>query len=693
MDWHRQIRELLELKAATFVLYHDNAVSAEAICASVRTCTEKPVSVGRLHSDYILPDDGTFIREALLSGRLLLLIAPDAKKLPASLLRDWESFQKDPRHPYSKPQRYIHFSLADAKCELGTLGLILPKGYKLNRRYWTVRVNSTNQVGALSQLDEVRELGREAVSLSMKTLCFLHHRDPEDIVHHSSLAEIWDGQRPLTWRDLQRILRDKPDERMQESLERLGKEGRATVEQLNLSAAAISYLREERREREQIGSRWLAPSIYHLLWIHASLENDGHVFRGQRDSRWRQDTTLLRADPDGGPPTLETIVQRLHRTQAFLQALAADEQHLVGRALDDDERLAVAQHYGMPTGLLDYTRSLAIAAFFATGAGDPGTLREGDIGVIYYVSADDPVASAPPRIPARFDLAHATGLSIGRLRAIEPALPDPENRIARQRGVFIEGFDSRDLQRLSIGVLYFRQRPGETFEDPRLGLTRERLLNPNAKLQQLADRVTFEPPRLPKRLTAVRLPSDNVFGSLGLNLYTNLYRAQTFLDDLAVQAEQVEPGLWPALRAILERHISEARISARTADVAASSKLETRVGPRGITYILDDVEVALEELAVLGGLQRRQLADCLRRNRPRLGPDMNPVPVDGEMSPVLPKLLTTKIRVVTSVGLFIVGLEYLRTVWGNIAEDYFTKAFIQLRRATSADGIPPRERG
>jgi hypothetical protein len=73
-----------------------------------------------------------------------------------------------------------------------------------------------------------------------------------------------------------------------------------------------------------------------VLWDRSDFEQRGYVFRGQRDSRWSQEATLLRAEEDGTPPSVATIMDRLHRTQRFLGELAASEQQLIGHALEDE---------------------------------------------------------------------------------------------------------------------------------------------------------------------------------------------------------------------------------------------------------------------------------------------------------------------------------------------------------------------
>src|SRR5262245_20462237 len=681
MDLITLLQTIVRARFPSVVLFHSPSVPPEAICAAVAAHIGKKATIGRLRSDAISEEEAVFIHDALLEDRALVLVGGASGELPAKLLKAWESFAEMPSHAYAQAGRFIHFEPDDVRSKsasgedvLGTLVLVLPKDYphRLDARAHSW-IDSLDELALPAPpLDDIRDLGRPAVAMSMKTLYFLHHRDPADAEHHESVSQIMKGERPLTWSDLRAVLQQQADNEMFDILEGFGRGGRLSVEQVDFAAAAISFIRGETHEEERIGGGALAPSVYHSLWTYEDvLGRRDYVFRGQRDSRWRQDTTLLRADADGAPASLATIVQRLHRTQAFLDALAACERDIVGRALDEDERLAIAQHYGLPTALLDYTRSMAIAAFFATGSGDASALEEGDVGVIYYVSPRDAVAAAPDRTPASFDLAAAAGMRVGRLRTIEPQLPAAENRIARQLGLFVEGFDSRDLQRMTAGVLYFRQKAGEAFEDPRLGITRARLLTPDAKLQQLASSIVVECPRLSKPLAAARIPGDDILGALGTGLPANLHHAQEFLDEAAKAAERLEPGLWSSIEAILLRHLDEARIKARTADVSATGTLTTATGPGGITYILDEVDDALEELAALANLPRDALTRRLQRHRPvqSFTRDSGLIrdPIDAP-SP------DKKAAVVTAVATFIVGLEYLRTVRGEAARHYIQAA-------------------
>lgn len=93
------------------------------------------------------------------------------------------------------------------------------------------------------------------------------------------------------------------------------------------------------------------------------------LFRGQRNASWPLSTTLERALRSRGLPlkrhgALEGLA--LAEFQAVAHNYASD----VPADGDDLGWLALIQHHGGPTRLLDFTRSFYIAAFFATEYAD-----------------------------------------------------------------------------------------------------------------------------------------------------------------------------------------------------------------------------------------------------------------------------------------------------------------------------------
>jgi hypothetical protein len=672
------IREFGQIQLPAFTLCHAAAIPPRAICAQIASSlVETTVVIAELRSDHIGAEEGAFMRDVLMKGHLLLLIVGEARALPAQLVRAWEAFAEHPKYVHSG-SGFIRFEPTSDYQPGGMLGIIVPKNYAgALLRTTRVQIFEDNMRGTAALPDpDVRMLGRLAVALSMKALCFLHHRDNPGAQHHSSVSEIIEGARSVTWTDLQRLLRQQPDKHMLGILTGFAKRGLLASEQLDVAHEAVAFLQGERDKDERIGGGGLEPSIYHVLWNWSAFEQDDFVFRGQRNSRWPQETTLLRAEEDGSPPSVATIMDRLNRTQKFLDELATCEQQLVGHVLQEEERLAIAQHYGMATPLLDYTRSLAIAAFFATGAGDASKVHEGDIGIVYFITPTHAVALPQAAdTPSGLDLALTAGMRIGRLAVIEPILPDPQNRISRQKGLFVDGFESRDLQRLaSGGAIYFRHQEGEAFEDVARGITSAKLLAPEAELQKMADRIKSggAKPTFSARLGATRIAAADLFGSLGLLLSANLHKAQLFLDKVASQAEALEPGLWPQLRAIIEAHLKDARAVAKTADLAAPPVL-VRKQHRGIHYMLDDVDLSLAELEKVVGLAPDALRRPFALHRPH---NVNKRPVDAGSPPAA----TPQARLAFAVGLFLIGLEYLRTVHGAVAEQYFQDASLALLR-------------
>ena len=110
--------------------------------------------------------------------------------------------------------------------------------------------------------------------------------------------------------------------------------------------------------------------------------NGRWVFRGQNDARWELIPSLFRIWDDSKPPEYElnlidsfiqfsnlvkldipnNSLDYVHRTgkkntvRDFVKGVSYDFSHIV---------FAIAQHYGVPTRLLDFSHSPLVAAYFA----------------------------------------------------------------------------------------------------------------------------------------------------------------------------------------------------------------------------------------------------------------------------------------------------------------------------------------
>ncbi|GLA50017.1 hypothetical protein AnigIFM63604_006031 [Aspergillus niger] len=533
--------------------------------------------------------------------------------------------------------------------------------------------------GPIQPPKDYRIMGFTRMGLSMKDLYFLHHRDP---VHEEQLSiAAGGGSRPLSWETIRSILLYDSVSQNPLLTAAYYHHRRVNDVQLDTIAEAMEVLTREgitsrgyEGKTEEAGGKPVQPTIYHLLWrCHSWNMDEKYLFRGQSDSRWRQDSSIYRGhlryeghNAIHTPPDLREILKRLCRTQTFLDKL----QTTRFRHLPDENKLAIAQHYGMPTPLLDYTRSLDVAAFFATGAGDQNRIFANDIGVIYIV---DRKPLMRPEVPeGAIDIIESSGLRIGDIDSIDfSEVLERVGRIERQKGVFIEGFDSYLLQRLTTKVLYFRQT--ETFQDTMKGIDGRTLMDNDQELEDIAAQCqnstnTINPGTMCELLGRVKLPGDDFFGSKGLYLGQNLRKAQYVLSEIQECENIVGTDFVRALAEVLSRHFSEARITARTSGAAVSSvqhisKTDLKSSEDVYRMKPSDVQPALLELAKLAHMEPSEFEEVIAPHRPKYV-DFKYQDFDyrGDKRQAL----------AVAAAIFVIGLEHMRTAGGAEAHRLFS---------------------
>lgn len=185
----------------------------------------------------------------------------------------------------------------------------------------------------------------------------------------------------------------------------------------------------------------------------------GWIFRGQINSEWDLIPSLYR------PPIDATILKmRQEYTDTFIGSLKKESQQFGLKHLSDLEYLAIAQHYGFYTSLLDFTWNAEVAAYFATDGDQPSK-----VGVIWAFNYKEYHEMRNPFA--------ALGLSLEESDAalknggMEP-LPDLKivelyniPRIYEQEGLFVYVTPEKieTLMHECIDRFYFRQRPGVVY--------------------------------------------------------------------------------------------------------------------------------------------------------------------------------------------------------------------------------------
>jgi len=634
----------------------------------------KPVRLFSFEGDYLLPGAGEVLIDSLLSGQTVVLICRCETGLGTSLFNQWSASGRAPegRRSYTDSvARHCRLNFDSAKHQRGSLVILqvtatmpqsLAGGNLRTLRQEDIQVLTAaagaEQIVALPARSRVTEPG-----VTVKDLCLLHLRDGHDahgVPARVTTAHLKDRTEPVSWTELQAIIRQLGSYAEQE-IDSLRTRGLIDSEKRSFYLAAIDFL-------DAYSGSAVRENIYDLVWFHEFLEEDGQLFRGQADHRWTLDSSLFRAKTDGSALDLGTLYERAHATQQFLAEVRARQQELFGRELPENELLAIAQHYGFPTPLLDFTRSLRVAAFFATN--DARELERGreQIGVVYHLKP------TPKEFRLRdgskleqsigigtFRLIEKAGIRIGEFQYIEPKLQGDDDRIGRQEGVFLDGFYPRDLREIAVDRITFQQKPGEVFEDPAAGITTAQLLPEHSTLQKVAlqvrERLKQERANhtLLPALGHTLIPSAGVLGSAGAELRMQIEEAQWFFKDLNQQIlEGGETKLGLEVDRVLSEYFALIRLQA---DVGLPSA--------GGNEPLKAAVARLEELANIG-------KDKLWEVIAELAPEYWVAPSDAP--PLSRTPANPRERIVLSCALYLVAWSHLCTVNGWRARAFSNKA-------------------
>jgi FRG domain len=137
---------------------------------------------------------------------------------------------------------------------------------------------------------------------------------------------------------------------------------------------------------------------------------------------------IFRGQPRTGLPLLPKALRKEFKTGSHIEALSRFRRECWAFGLTSTnglEDLAVAQHYGLATNLLDWTTNPLVALFFACGEAydKDGTALGGDV---FVLNNPEPVREE--------DIRGDRWMDIKGLKLYNPRLIDP--RITRQKGLF-----------------------------------------------------------------------------------------------------------------------------------------------------------------------------------------------------------------------------------------------------------------
>lgn len=219
-------------------------------------------------------------------------------------------------------------------------------------------------------------------------------------------------------------------------------------------------------------------NVYDALFAHLAIHGEGDAdsdnYRGQLDSEWGLEASYYRSFPEHPThrdhradvissfygihvtPIDETNIEQL---TGWLTQLREKYPNVILDDLTPLPQEAVIQHYLSGTKLLDFTKSIYVAAFFATSDFSSRFGSRPSFGAIYRIASEE-----------------IDELAMGKIEA--PDLPKRFRRIHCQRGVFLQVRFREAINEPGLWARWvFRHTDAAyPFCSPQHGITTEQLL-------------------------------------------------------------------------------------------------------------------------------------------------------------------------------------------------------------------------
>ena len=405
---------------AVYVVYESNPTPG-LLAVGIASLFPQPVRVFSVESDILTPEDGHRFVEALTHSAAVVVFGPPDSKLIQRLGHSWPDYFEDSPHSSVSIMHNVNFSPTRDRAGLASVYLLIPaltvdhRSHRPGVFHLSLQDSSRLASRADNMNIDTESLGLTAAEvptkMSMRDLCLLHERDSIGAKpRHRSMHQIMSDDIDISWQDLQAILRAQPEPGLVESLRQ-----RLTSDKYAYGLSAIEFIRDQKADTPSD----VFPDIYSAVWFMEGVFQPGTVFRGQFLASWGLDCTLLRPPKSGRALDVAELLHRIDQTADFISFARPRETELFGAEIDEESLLAVAQHFGFPTPLLDFTESLRIAAFFATLSA--GELKEGDpaIGVIFFhASPPDKGLTQPSDRTDGLSLIALAGVRVGSLHFI-----------------------------------------------------------------------------------------------------------------------------------------------------------------------------------------------------------------------------------------------------------------------------------